>query len=148
MVGGGWSGGGREVPLLGGGAVAVPDAHLQAVGGVGVGDSRQRPELGLTRVPPVACRCWAAVPLHSHNWTGVPLAVPELETSRHLPTTRRVSPVGVQFWAALPLQSHREILLPLVVAEEEESSRHFALFRPEVMGPDPVPGPVAWTSSS
>src|SRR5690348_11742004 len=79
----------------------VPLAELTPVA------SRQRFEAGFTMsCAPVTVHRWAPVPLQSHNWIGVPLAVPAEVTSMHLPSARIVPSVPtVHCCAPVPLQS-------------------------------------------
>jgi hypothetical protein len=77
---------------------------------------------------------WAPVPLQSHNWISVVLAVPPPDTSRHLPSARiDPSPVTVHCWALVPLQSYSCTGVPLAVLAARTSTHLPAI---------PVIGPV------
>src|SRR5690242_16783098 len=80
------------------------------------GTSRQRLDCGLTSVVPWARQVCAPVPLQVQSWTRVPLAVPLLVTSRHLPSAVRLPLVfTVHFCALVPLQVYSWMGVPSAV---------------------------------
>src|SRR6187200_2410057 len=96
--------------------------------------SRTLPDCGF-RIVPFACGCHTCepVPLQVHSCTLVPLAVPALSTSRHLPSAWKVLPTRLQRCAALPLQVHNWIFVPSAVPALS-TSRHLPAM--PVIGPD------------